>query len=46
MATIAKPKAGNWIILVDGFNVWGTLANNGTQTGPQTDNYRVRVTQQ
>lgn len=46
MATIVKPKAGNWIILVDGFNVWGTLANNGTQSGPQTDSYRVRVTQQ
>jgi hypothetical protein len=46
MATITKPKAGHWIILVDGFNVYGALANNGTQSGPQTDSYRVRVTQQ
>ena len=46
MATIDKPKAGHWTILVDGFNVYGKLANNGTESGPQKDTYRVRVVQQ
>jgi len=45
MASIDKPKAGHWLILVDGFNIYGTLANNGTESGPQKDTYRVRVVQ-
>jgi hypothetical protein len=46
MATMASPKPGNWMILVDGFNIWGKLANDGTESGPQKDSYRVRVVQQ
>jgi subtilisin family serine protease len=46
MATVDKPKAGKWMILVDGFNIYGKLANNGTESGPQKDSYRVRVVQQ
>jgi subtilisin family serine protease len=46
MASFDKPKAGHWTILVDGFNIYGTLANNGTESGPQKDSYRVRVVQQ
>ena len=46
MATVASPKPGNWMILVDGFNIWGKLANDGTESGPQKDSYRVRVVQQ
>ena len=45
-ATISAPKAGNYQILVDGFNVFGKLNNDGTQTGPQTDTYRLRVFEQ
>ena len=45
-ASIAAPKAGNWTILVSGFNVFGKLHDDGTETGPQTDKYRVRVYQQ
>ena len=25
------------MILVDGFNIWGKLANDGTESGPQKD---------
>jgi hypothetical protein len=43
---VAKPKAGNWTVLVDGFDIFGQLHNDGTQTGPQTDTYRFRVYEQ
>ncbi len=43
LATITTPKAGTWTILVSGFNVFGKLHNDGSETGPQTDTYRVRV---
>jgi hypothetical protein len=45
-ATISAPKAGAYQILVDGFNIFGKLNNDGTQTGPQTDTYRLRVFEQ
>ena len=43
MATIVNPKPGNWTIMVSGFNVFGKLQDDGSETGPQTDTYRVRV---
>ena len=41
--TVDNPKAGQWMIVVNGFTIYGTLANDGTQSGPKTDRYRVRV---
>ena len=43
MATITNPKPGAWTIMVNGFNIFGKLNNDGTETGPQTDTYRIRV---
>jgi hypothetical protein len=45
-ATVTTPKAGTWTMLVDGFNVYGKLHNDGTETGSQTDTYRLRVFKQ
>ncbi|HZQ67941.1 MAG TPA: S8 family serine peptidase [Terriglobales bacterium] len=45
-ATIFTPKAGDYTILVDGFNVFGKLHDDGSETGPQTDTYRLRVFEQ
>ncbi|MBZ5721420.1 MAG: S8 family serine peptidase [Acidobacteriia bacterium] len=45
-ATVNSPKAGNWTILVSGFNIYGKLHDDGSETGPQTDKYRLRVYQQ
>jgi hypothetical protein len=45
-ATFFSPKPGNYTILIDGFNIYGRLHNDGSETGPQTDKYRLRVFQQ
>jgi subtilisin family serine protease len=42
-ANVENPKAGQWMIVVNGFTVYGKLANDGSQSGPKTDRYRVRV---
>lgn len=42
-ANVENPKAGQWMIVVNGFTVYGKLANDGSQTGARTDRYRVRV---
>ena len=42
-ATVLNPKPGVWTILVDGFTVYGKLANDGTESGQKSDTYRVRV---
>ena len=41
--TVKNPKPGNWTMLVSGFTIFGKLANDGSESGPQTDIYRVRV---
>lgn len=41
--TVENPKQGQWMIVVNGFTVYGKLANDGSQSGPKTDRYRVRV---
>jgi hypothetical protein len=42
-AVVKHPKPGNWTILVDGFDIFGKLADDGSESGPQTDTYHVRV---
>lgn len=44
MATVDAPKAGSWIILIDGFQIYGTLDNQGNDTGVKKDQFRIRVT--
>jgi hypothetical protein len=41
--SVANPKAGNWTVQIDGFDIFGQLHNDGTETGPQTDTYRFQV---
>ena len=41
--TVENPKAGQWMIVVNGFTVYGRLADDGSQSGPKTDRYHVRV---
>jgi subtilisin family serine protease len=40
---INNPKAGTWTIIIDGFDVFGKVAANGTDTGTKADNYTVKV---
>ncbi len=42
-AQVDNPKAGTWLIVVDGFSVFGHLGLDGTEFGPKLDNYTVRV---
>ncbi len=46
LAIVKNPKPGTWTILVDGFNVFGKLANDGSESGPKTDRYRLQVFEQ
>lgn len=46
VAEIKSPKPGNWTAVVAGFDIFGKLKNDGTQTGPRTDTYQLRVYQQ
>ena len=45
-ATVPNPKAGDWTILISGFDIFGKLHDDGSETGPQTDQYRLRVSTQ
>ena len=42
-AIVGNPKPGTWLVLIDGFDVFGKLAIDGTETGPKFDTYRVRI---
>src|SRR5262249_48638629 len=41
LAIVKNPKPGNWTIIVDGFNIFGKLANNGSESGPKIDTYHL-----
>ncbi len=42
-AQVNNPKAGQWQILVNGYEVFGHLGLDGTEFGPKIDHYTVQV---
>ena len=42
-AQVNNPKPGTWLIIVSGYEVFGQLAPDGTESGPKVDNYTVSV---
>lgn len=46
LAIVKNPKPGTWTIFVDGFNLFGKIRNDGSESGPQSDHYHVQVFQQ
>ena len=42
-AQVNNPKPGTWLIIVSGYEVFGHLAPDGTESGPKVDNYTVSV---
>ncbi len=46
LADIAAPKPGRWTLVVSGANIFGRLQNDGSQVGPRSDTYQLRVFEQ
>jgi hypothetical protein len=43
IADIPSPTPGQWTVVVDGFDIFGKLLDDGSERGPQTDVYRLTV---